>query len=97
MRLLTQKQAQELDRLSVDDHKISEESLMDMAGQQVANVIQSELKDQNSLSIKIVCGKGNNGGDGFAAAFYLNKMDYKVTVYSRRSIYKLYDYIYIYI
>ena len=58
MRLLTQKQANQLDEISVNDHNISEKSLMGMAGQKTANFIQSQFQHNNVLSIEIVCGKG---------------------------------------
>ena len=82
MRLLTQKQASQLDEISINDHNISEKSLMGMAGQKTANFIQSQFQHDNGLSIEIVCGKGNNGGDGFAAAYFLKKSNYNVTIYS---------------
>ena len=82
MRLLTQKQANQLDEISVNDHNISEKSLMGMAGKKTANFIQSKFQHNNELSIEIICGKGNNGGDGFAAAHFLNKSNYNITIYS---------------
>ena len=82
MRLLTQKQANQLDEISVNNHNISEKSLMGMAGKKTANFIQSKFQHNNELSIEIICGKGNNGGDGFAAAHFLNKSNYNITIYS---------------
>ena len=49
MRLLTQKQANQLDEISVNDHNISEKSLMGMAGQKTANFIQSQFQHNNGL------------------------------------------------
>ena len=34
-----------------------------------------DIASENIKSIGIVVGKGNNGGDGFAAEFYLHKLD----------------------
>ena len=51
MRLLTQKQANQLDEISVNDHNISEKSLMGMAVKKTANFIQSKFQHNNELSI----------------------------------------------
>jgi len=42
--------------------------LMENAGCSVAKIIQQEYSPLESKHIVIICGKGNNGGDGFAAA-----------------------------
>ena len=82
MRLLTQNQATELDRLSTSDYNISDDSLMATAGKKTADFIHSKFKDMGMQSIAIVCGKGNNGGDGFATALNLDQLNNKVVIFS---------------
>ena len=72
MHLLTQNQAKELDNLSSSDYGISSDSLMKNAGKEAANFIISKFENMEPQKVAIVCGKGNNGGDGFATALHLN-------------------------
>ncbi len=52
--------------------------LMENAGRGVADFIASELKDKKK--IVVICGTGNNGGDGFVSARHLASLGYDVTV-----------------
>jgi NAD(P)H-hydrate epimerase len=54
-------------------------TLMENAGKGVADFIIKQLKPKKD-NILIFCGTGNNGGDGFVAARYLERK-YKVTVF----------------
>ncbi|WP_218044820.1 NAD(P)H-hydrate dehydratase [Kiloniella majae] len=54
-------------------------SLMDKAGQAVAKVVSDIVPEGRVL---ILCGPGNNGGDGFVAAAVLSELAYEVQVYS---------------
>ena len=67
----------EIDQYAESKLGISAITLMGRAAEAVSNVIRERLKKGGS--VVILAGKGNNGGDGYAAAFLLNK-DYKVTV-----------------
>ena len=53
-------------------------SLMKSAGIAAAKVILKLIKKQ---PIIVVCGPGNNGGDGFIIGNYLHKKNYKVEVF----------------
>jgi ADP-dependent NAD(P)H-hydrate dehydratase / NAD(P)H-hydrate epimerase len=53
--------------------------LMENAGKSVAEFIRTHIKDTKK-NILLLCGTGNNGGDGFVAARYLTQY-YKVSVY----------------
>ncbi len=57
---------------------ISVKSLMQKAGEAVADAVRKRVPE--GKSVLILAGKGNNGGDGYAAAVSLMK-DYDVTVY----------------
>ena len=82
MHLLTQNQAKELDNLSSSDYDISSDSLMKNAGKEAANFIISKFENMEPQKVAIVCGKGNNGGDGFATALHLNKSNHNVVIFS---------------
>lgn len=58
---------------------VSQETLMEKAGNSAAEVIASE-NDLKNKNIAVVCGKGNNAGDGFIIAKSLYKMGAFVTV-----------------
>jgi hydroxyethylthiazole kinase-like uncharacterized protein yjeF len=53
--------------------------LMENAGKGVAEFVRNTVKNTKK-NILILCGTGNNGGDGFVAARYLTQY-YKVTVF----------------
>jgi hydroxyethylthiazole kinase-like uncharacterized protein yjeF len=56
---------------------VSYGTLMENAGKAVADVIMTRYSPHRTL---VVCGKGNNGGDGFVAARYLAVNGLQVTV-----------------
>jgi hydroxyethylthiazole kinase-like uncharacterized protein yjeF len=60
--------------------------LMENAGKGVAEFIRTTLKGTKK-NILILCGTGNNGGDGFVAARYLTQY-YKVTVFLAGNVIK---------
>ena len=68
MRILTPEQLREVDRLSTEKYGIPSLILMENAGMRVAEVLENEFEDLNQLTVAILCGKGNNGGDGFVVA-----------------------------
>ena len=64
--------------LNAEYHGVPTIKLMENAGKQTANFIINDLKLKKK-KILIICGTGNNGGDGFVAARYLSN-NYEVTV-----------------
>lgn len=65
-----------LDQMAVDSG-VSLESLMENAGRQVANEIAKRWPVQRTF---VICGPGNNGGDGYVVARHLAARGYDVTV-----------------
>jgi len=65
----TPSQVRELDRATIDDIGIPGPVLMERAALGVSALVQSRYPDHHTL---IVCGPGNNGGDGLAAARQLH-------------------------
>ncbi|MGH9574617.1 MAG: NAD(P)H-hydrate dehydratase [Candidatus Acidiferrales bacterium] len=74
MKILTAAEMREVDRLSSERAGIASVQLMENAGRSVALFIQQHCRDLARRRILVLCGKGNNGGDGFVVARYLKQM-----------------------
>jgi ADP-dependent NAD(P)H-hydrate dehydratase / NAD(P)H-hydrate epimerase len=74
MRILTAAQMRESDRLTTERHGIPSLQLMGNAGTGVVTFLQKEFSDLAKRQILILCGKGNNGGDGFVVARLLKQL-----------------------
>ncbi|KAL5256163.1 hypothetical protein ACHWQZ_G011397 [Mnemiopsis leidyi] len=75
---LGQEQAQNIDIELFDEYKFSIDQLMELAGLAVAKAVEKSYPDRGE--VLIVCGPGNNGGDGLVAARHLALFNYKPTV-----------------
>src|SRR5712675_1871855 len=76
MKALTAAEMREVDRLTTERFGISGTQLMENAGKSVAEFVlhQISLRFQSPVrSVVVLCGKGNNGGDGLVAARYLRQ------------------------
>src|SRR5580704_19159372 len=80
MRILTAAQMREADRLTTERHAIPSLQLMGNAGTGVAAFLQKEFPDLAKRRILVLCGKGNNGGDGFVVARLLKQLGANPTV-----------------
>src|SRR5919108_1830518 len=76
MKILTPEQLREVDRLSTEKYGIPSIILMENAGMRVAEVVEDQFENLDQLTIAILCGKGNNGGDGFVVARQLIQKGY---------------------
>lgn len=65
------------DRWAIDDLGIPSLDLMERAGEGLARVVAQTVPDG---PVAVVCGPGNNGGDGFVAARLLHEAGREVTV-----------------
>ncbi|RMF07390.1 MAG: NAD(P)H-hydrate epimerase, partial [Candidatus Neomarinimicrobiota bacterium] len=81
IRLVTRTQSRELDRIAIQERGIPGTDLMDRAGQALAARALTLVPD-TELPIGILSGKGNNGGDGFAAALHIWSEGKTVRVFS---------------
>lgn len=85
-KLYTAEQVRELDRCAINGHGIPGYELMQRAGRAAFVHLQRMLtgaygsKDQASCRILIVCGGGNNGGDGYIIATLAKAKGYPVDV-----------------
>src|SRR3954463_7386344 len=68
--LLEAGESRELDRWAINEKKIAADELMERAGEGLAGVVARRAP---AGRIAIVCGKGNNGGDGIVAARLLRQ------------------------
>ncbi|HEX8753726.1 MAG TPA: NAD(P)H-hydrate dehydratase [Solirubrobacterales bacterium] len=66
-----------VDRWAIEDQGVPSLELMEAAGQAVAEAVAG-LSPQGP--VRVVCGKGNNAGDGFVAARHLAGMGFEVEV-----------------
>lgn len=78
-KVLTAEQMREVDRLTTERYGIPSIILMENAAHAVARVITEKLGGSvKGKSILILCGKGNNGGDGAALARILWTLEARV-------------------
>jgi len=68
------------DQTAIRSYGIPSLFLMENAGVGVVNVIQSRYGPLQGKRILVVCGKGNNGGDGFVIARHLSNKGVRVDV-----------------
>jgi NAD(P)H-hydrate epimerase len=81
MRILTADQMREADRRTIEDVGIPSLVLMENAGRQVVAAMETFFQDLSDRRVAIVCGKGNNGGDGFVVARTLHQRGVDVSVF----------------
>jgi NAD(P)H-hydrate epimerase len=74
---LTREQCRELDRRATAEYGISSLVLMENAGRGCADVLERVGIEGTAV---VVCGKGNNGGDGFVIARHLEIRGYECRV-----------------
>ena len=79
MRILNTQQTRELDANTIQKERIASIELMERASR--AFVDWLSLRLETTQKIGIVCGTGNNGGDGLAIARMLNDWGYPVRVW----------------
>lgn len=60
---------------------VSSRTLMERAGKAVAKLAEKALSYLSEKSVAVVCGSGNNGGDGYCAARILAKKGFSVVVF----------------
>lgn len=97
MRIVTGAEMAEIDRRTIEEIGIPAEALMESAGYRVALATWELLgmpvppspgsvpvgrTTRSQPRIVVLCGRGNNGGDGFVAARYLTEWGARVRVYT---------------
>ena len=78
MKIVTAGEMREIDRLTSQRFGVASLTLMENAGTAVAQFVASQYP--SGKRIGVICGKGNNGGDGFVAARKLQQAGKEVRV-----------------
>ena len=81
MRVLNAAQMRDADRQTIDDIGIPSMVLMENAGRQVVAALEAAYDDLPEKHVAILCGPGNNGGDGFVVARTLHQRGVDVSVF----------------
>jgi NAD(P)H-hydrate epimerase len=76
---LTRRQVREVDRRAIENFHIPGIVLMENAARNAADVAW-EMLDRRPQNVTIVCGGGNNGGDGLAIARHLHNRGANVQI-----------------
>lgn len=80
MKLVTAQTMKSLDRYTIEDIGIPGIVLMEIAGRSCAEYIAELCEEGGHSKVVVLCGPGNNGGDGFVLARHLANWGYEVTV-----------------
>lgn len=78
--IITSEQMKRLDNLTINDFGIPSRVLMENAGKGCADLLLSYFDQELSLGAVILCGYGNNGGDGYVIARWLQYYGYPVSI-----------------
>jgi NAD(P)H-hydrate epimerase len=77
---LTRSQLREIDRRSIEQYHIPGVVLMENAARAAAQAACGMLKHPQDAEVLILCGGGNNGGDGLAVARHLHNIGVRVNI-----------------
>ncbi len=80
MRHVTREEMQEADRTAIEDYGVPGVVLMENAGRGAA-ACALEILGESAGPAAIVCGSGNNGGDGYVVARHLHNHRVEVVVH----------------
>jgi NAD(P)H-hydrate epimerase len=85
MKIVTGRQMAELDRLAIEEYGIPSLVLMENAGKacadRIGEILERKVGNVQESSVAVVCGKGNNGGDGMVIARHLHNRGVYVEIY----------------
>src|SRR5271170_857266 len=86
MKALTAAEMREVDRLTSELFAIPSSQLMENAGRAAADAVLRVVADRDQVRVCVLCGKGNNGGDGFVVARFLKeaKLPTRVILFGNR-------------
>src|SRR5262249_62055266 len=79
MRLGTANEMRAIDRATIDGGHVPALSLMENAGRGIAARVEAMATP--GATIQVVCGRGNNGGDGLVVARILRGLGFRLGVH----------------
>ena len=80
MRLVKASEIQEMDRLTIQEMGIPGIVLMENAARGAAGIFLDHFEPPEKSHVVVLCGPGNNGGDGYVVARTLHEKGLKTTV-----------------
>src|SRR5262245_51167666 len=86
MRVLNTQQMREADRRTIDEIGIPSLVLIENAGRQAVAAIEAAFEDLPGSRVGVLCGRGNNGGDGFVIARTLIQRGVETSVFLLGSV-----------
>src|SRR5258707_13113398 len=86
MRVLNTQQMREADRQTIDEVGLPSIVLMENAGRQAVAAMEAAFEDLATSTVGVLCGRGNNGGDGFVVARTLAQRGIEATVFLLGSV-----------
>ena len=86
MRVLNTQQMREADRRTIDEVGIPSIVLMENAGRQAVAAMEAAFEELSTMHVGVVCGRGNNGGDGFVVARTLIQRGVETSVFLLGSV-----------
>src|SRR4029077_13909264 len=89
MKALTAAEMREVDRLTTERYRIPSLQLMEAAGKHVAEAVLGAFTAEKPQRVLVLCGTGNNGGDGFVAARHLRQVGLAPRIYLFGTISKI--------
>ena len=81
MLIVDRSEMQEVDRITIEDFGIPGTLLMENAGIEFVNKFVEDFRPGKNERIAVLCGGGNNGGDGFVVARHLARRTCRVDVF----------------
>ncbi len=79
--IVTAAQMRTLDHRTITEAHVPSLTLMERAGAGIVTHVEERYGPLDGKSITIVCGKGNNGGDGFVAGRLLKRKNARVHIF----------------
>lgn len=80
MRLVKASEMREMDRFTIEELGVPGIVLMENAARGAARVFVEHFEPPRQSRILFLCGRGNNGGDGYVMGRYLHQLGFSVSV-----------------